>query len=74
MRGLGLRWFRSYLNGRKQFATVGESRSQMSDVIHGVPQGSILGPLLFILYLNEMSACATSLSFKHCADGTRDFC
>ena len=42
-----LNWFKSYLDDRKQFTVVGGIRSKKSQVLHGVPQGSCLGPLLF---------------------------
>lgn len=54
VRGLGLRWFQSYLEGRKQLVEVQGVRSGMGVITRGVPQGSILGPLLFIVYINEL--------------------
>ena len=48
-------WFKSYLTGRSQFVDVGRMRSDPDQVVCGVPQGSILGPVLFLLYLNDMS-------------------
>ena len=44
------RWFRSYLLGRSQYVRIGTSCSSVIDLICGVPQGSVLGPVLFILY------------------------
>ena len=49
------RWFRSYLTCRSQYVVVDGSVSSKRMVTSGVPQGSILGPLLFILYLNDIS-------------------
>lgn len=48
LRGAELEWFTDYLSGRRQRVCIGGVRSEWTDVKRGVPQGSILGPLLFI--------------------------
>ena len=57
-------WFRSYLTGRRQCSVVGGVSSDFLEVACGVPQGSILGPTLFLCYINDMAAslgCKLSL-------------
>ena len=61
-------WIKSYLTNRKQFVNIGTSSSDILNTKMGVPQGSTLGPLLFILYINDMSDSLDDLNIVHFAD------
>ena len=50
-----LSWFSSYLAGRKQHVRCGGKSSSVTDVVYGVPQGSVLGPILFIIYTADLA-------------------
>ncbi len=63
IRGVGLNWLRSYIENRQQFVLLGEHRSTYVDITCGVPQGLILGPKLFILYLSDISNVSGYLKF-----------
>lgn len=56
IRGHTLNWFQSYLTNRKQLTKIGTDLSEPKHINYGVPQGSILGPTLFIIYMNDIGA------------------
>ena len=55
-----IRWIRSYLAGRSQFVSIDGCNSPTLPVLSGVPQGSVLGPLLFVSYINDVAAAVSS--------------
>ena len=65
VRGIANKWFASYLSGRKQYVSIEQNDSTLESVAIGVPQGSILGPLLYLIYVNDIhnSVDSTVLSF-----------
>ena len=66
-----LAWFENYLTDRHQHVTVLDKTSQSIPVLSGVPQGSILGPLLFLVYVNDIPLITTSSSVALFADDTK---
>ena len=65
-----LEWFKSYLNERSQRVSVGGELSKDMYVKYGVPQGSVLGPLPFLLYINDIPNASKILNFHLFADDT----
>ena len=73
IRGIVKEWFKSYLCSRKQFVSVGSTSSEEQTISCGVQQGSVLGPLLFLLYINDFKNCSNILDFHLFADDTNAF-
>ena len=73
LRGSSLNWFKSYLTDRQQYTEIGNSLSDMCYIKCGVPQGSVLGPLLFLLYINDIVESSDILKFYLFADDTTIF-
>ena len=69
IRGVAYSWFESYLKGRKQYVPINGFNSKDLPISYGVPQGSVLGPLLF-LYINDLHNAIKFSKFHHFADDT----
>ena len=74
IRGTAHDWFRSYLTDRQQFVEYNGSKSNVLHVPCGVPQGSNLGPLLFLLYINDLAFVSPKLFAILFADDSNFFC
>ena len=70
IRGTALNWFESYLSGRLQYVSINGHSSSVGGINCGVPQGSVLGPLLFLIYINDLPNSSRILSFFLFADDT----
>ena len=70
IRGVINKWFCSYLNGSTQTTHVGSYISKREKTSCGVPQGSVLGPLLFLIYINDIYTASNKLGFHLFADDT----
>ena len=71
IRGIANEWLGNYLSSRKQYVASGEHSSTLQDIACGVPQGSVLGPMLFLLYINNLCNLVKFILF---ADDTNIFC
>ena len=70
IRGLSNHWFSSYLSERKQYVSINGYNSDLKSIQCGVPQGSILGPLLFLIYINDLHSSIKFSKTHHFADDT----
>ena len=70
VQGIALDWFRSYLTNRTQRCLVNGSLSRICSLKYGVPQGTILGPLLFLIYINNLPNFLNSCQSRMYADDT----
>ena len=74
VRGCALDWVKSYLEKRSQYVCCNSYESSMHEIRCGVPQGSILGPLLFLIYVNDIMQVSTKVMPLLYADDTNLFC
>ena len=70
VRGVSNNWFRSYLTNRRQYVSINGSDSKLIGVNIGVPQGSVFGPLLFLVYMNDLHTAIKHSKVHHFADDT----
>ena len=73
IRGIVKNWFESYLKNRHQIVKIGDTLSDKMQITFGVPQGGILGPILFLLYINDIKNSSKILKFFLFADDTSTF-
>ena len=70
IKGLANNWFKSYLSNRQQYVSINGFDSKKLPMKYGVPQGSVLGPLLFLIYINDLNQALTHSIIHHFADDT----
>ena len=68
IQGLELEWFKNYLNNRNQFVYTNGEKSNLLGINKGVPQGSILGPILFLIYINDIKNCTSLMTLLFADD------
>ena len=74
MRGIAKDWLCSYLANRKQFLSVNNHNSTIQTILTGVPQGSVVSLLLFLIYINDLHNCLKYSRTYHFADDTNIPC
>ena len=62
--------YKSYLSNRDQYTKIGNTKSKIESIKCGVPQGSVLGPLLFVIYINDLNNAVQFTKVTHFADDT----
>jgi len=72
-RGIDKDWFASYLSDRQQFVTFNGVKSDLTSISCGIPKGSVLGPILFLLYINDFHLWSTLFDFHLFADDANLF-
>ena len=73
IRGIAHDWFSSYLSNGSQFVSLGPIDSDSKQIPCGVPQGSVLRPLLFLIYVNDLHKCSNVFDFHLFADNSNIF-
>ena len=72
--GVSNDWFKSYLSNRNQYVSINGYESGLAALNCGIPQGSVLGPLLFLLYINDLNQAIKFCKVHHFADDTNLLC
>ena len=70
IRGIANSWFKTYLSDRRQYVSINGVDSNEVTMQFGVPQGSVLGPLLFLIYINDLNTAIKYCTTRHFADDT----
>ena len=73
IRGVARDWFQPYLSDRKQYVNINNITSDLCNFSCGIPQGSVLGPLLFLIYVNDFNRCPELFDFHLFADDSNLF-